>query len=159
MMTIRKKVLIVLGSVLVLVTLLCGVCAYMFMSSQYGTQHLAQDYYLLRRRSGISIGARWTDPGYITVVTPDVIDLDWDREFIVVKQDPREMPGVPDTGIINWYIIDIADYEPFASRLEPLSYEEYLEMRKVLSVSSKLGLLEPGQEPWEVYEHKYAKDD
>jgi len=97
--------------------------------------------------------------GYIIVVTPDVIDLDWNEEFIVVKQDPREMSGAPDTGVINWYIIDIANYEPFASHLEPLSYHEYLEMRRALSVPSELGLLEPEQETWETYEHRHAEGD
>jgi hypothetical protein len=92
---VRRIAPVLISVVLTLSTLACiGVCD-MFAPSPWEITH---GYYLLNDEFGVSIHTRSGRSTYPYVVRSDVIDLDWNSEFIVVKQNPREELGEPDTG-------------------------------------------------------------
>jgi hypothetical protein len=149
---VRRIAPVLISVVLTLSTLACiGVCD-MFAPSPWEITH---GYYLLNDEFGVSIHTRSGRSTYPYVVRSDVIDLDWNSEFIVVKQNPREELGEPDTGVANWYIIDVVNQVTFG----PYTYAEYIRERARLSVSDSLELLEPGQELWEGYRRKHRQED
>jgi hypothetical protein len=114
----------------------------------------APGYYLLDNEFGISIHTRSGPSTYPYVIKSDVIDFDWDEQFIVVKQDPREHIDEPDTGVVWWYIVEIVGQRTHG----PFTYEQYVEKRTELSVTDELELLEPEEEPWEAFERKHGDD-
>lgn len=139
-MTARRIVTVSPSVVLTFTTLACiGVCD-MFAPSPW---EIVNGYYLLDNEFGVSIHTRYGRSTYPYVVGSDEIDLDWNSEFIVVKQNLRDEPGEPDTGDTNWYIIDVVNQVTSG----PLTYAEYLLERTRLSVSDSLELLEPEQGP------------
>ena len=104
-------------------------------------QEITQGYYITHNEFGTSILMRSGRSTYDYVVRPDVIEFDWDEHFMVVKQNPREEVGVPDTGIIKWYIIDIAHRRTIGG----MPYLDYLEKRIELSVPDELDMLAPDE--------------
>jgi hypothetical protein len=146
----RERVLASLGGVLLLVAIgTCFCIAYRFLPPD---SRITDDYYLLRSSTyGTSIGATWTDPGTIQIIGPEIVDLDWNEEFIVVKQIRRDEQSTSDGAVINWYIIEVEKHRPLGSTPDPLSYDEYLETRKALSIPNDLDLLKPDQESWIAY--------
>ena len=147
----RWTILGLICCVLVLNTVACiGVCD-MFAPRPW---EFAPGYYLLNNEFGISIHTRSGRSTYPYVVESDVIDFDWNKEFIVVKQDPREDIDESDTGVVQWYIVDAVSQRTYG----PFTYEQYIEKRTELSVSNSLELLEPGEEPWEAFKRKHGED-
>ena len=104
-------------------------------------QEITEGYYITHNEFGSSIQRRSGRSTYEYVVSPDVIEFDWDEHFMVVKQNPREDLGVPDTGVIKWYIIDIAHRRTIGG----MSYLDYLKKRIELSVPDELDLLAPDE--------------
>ena len=152
-MITREEVLVSLGGVLLLVAVgacFCTACWFIPSGSR-----ITDDYYLLRSSThGASIGATWTDLGAIQVVGPEVVDLDWNEEFIVVKQVRGSGQNISHGAVINWYIIEVERHRPLGSKPEPLSYDEYLELGEALSVPDHLDLLEPDQGHWVAHESR-----
>jgi hypothetical protein len=143
----RQKILILTGGIaisIIIFVILCIVCIFLPPGSK-----ITDDYRLLRRSPhDVSIGATWTDPGTAEIIGPEVVDLDWNEEFIVVKQIPWGK------AVTNWYVIEIDKHRPIGPKPAPLSYDEYLELRETLGVPSDLDLLEPDQESWVAYESR-----
>ena len=104
-------------------------------------QEITEGYYVTHNEFGTSIQRRSGRSTYDWIVRPDVIEYDWDETFIVVKQNPREDLGEPDTGVIKWYIIDIAHRR----KIGGMSYLDYLKKRMELSVPDELDMLAPDE--------------
>jgi hypothetical protein len=89
--------------------------------------------------SSISLtGITRCDSEYYThVISPQVIGTDWNEDFIVVKRDADDLIDFPED--IEWYIIDVSTQIVHG----PYQYDEYVQKRDELSVSSNLELLSP----------------
>lgn len=92
--------------------------------------------------SGYSIATScgWTGSGWLyeVVVPNEVVEIGWNDEFVLAKQHPRDYPEPADTAITNWYIIDVTTDKVYG----PLSYEQFLEKKLELSVSSEIELMD-----------------
>jgi hypothetical protein len=107
--------------------------------------HLISNYNLVCQVSGCLIGHSCDNTSCAVYNTYKVIDVDWDRDFMIIKTQQ------PDDRTLNWYVINIADGKIFG----PFSYEEYLDERQTLFVSEQIDLLDPGKMDFEIYGQKH----
>jgi hypothetical protein len=153
----RKAFIIFLGVIALSLLVLIILCIVLYTVPP-GSK-ITDDYRLVRGSwQGTYIGATSTDPGVTTVVCPEVIDLDWNEEFIVVKQIVSDNEQIPfQSPGTYWYVIEVENHRPFGPKPAPLSYNEYLELRESLSVPQDLDFLKLDQEPWTAYKARRKK--
>jgi len=75
------------------------------------------------------------------VVLPNVIEIDWNNNFIVAKRDNEDFDygRVEDLpGGLEWYIIDVKDHNVWG----PYLYDDYLNKREEIPVPPEIDLLE-----------------
>ncbi len=66
--------------------------------------------------------------GFIETVGPTIIELEYDSNYIVIKQNPRNFPDAPNKEIINYYIVFVkkSNDDGFNNNLVgPLSLSEF----------------------------------
>jgi hypothetical protein len=71
------------------------------------------------------------------IISPQIIDTDWNDDFIVVKRDADDLTDIPEN--IEWYIIDVQGQIVYG----PLQFDKYIDKRNELSVPRDLELLSP----------------
>ena len=71
------------------------------------------------------------------IISPQIIDSDWNNDFIVAKRDADDLTDIPDD--IEWYIIDVKKQTVYG----PYHFDEYIDKRNELLVPSNLELLKP----------------
>jgi hypothetical protein len=120
-------------------------------------EHLTDDFYLIAvdTREELGVSYRTSENGYSQWVGAKVVSVDYNNNFIIVKQQPT------DTDTTLYYIIDI-DYvkkerEKYASRIDtvppryfffpienpvPLTFEGFMSKRKELNVPDSLNFAE-----------------
>jgi hypothetical protein len=91
--------------------------------------------------SGSSISltgiTRCDDDNYTHVISPQIIEADWNDDFIIVKRDVDDLTDSPED--IQWYIIDVQEQVVYGA----YSFDEYVQKRNELSVPKELKLLSP----------------
>jgi hypothetical protein len=71
------------------------------------------------------------------VISPQIIDSDWNDDFIVVKRDADDLTDRSED--IEWYIIDVKRQIVYG----PYIFIEYIDKRDELSIPNDLELLSP----------------
>lgn len=71
------------------------------------------------------------------VISPQIIDSDWNDDFIVVKRDADDLTDRAED--IEWYIIDVKRQIVYG----PYIFIEYIDKRDELSIPNDLELLSP----------------
>lgn len=77
------------------------------------------------------------DDNYTHVISPQIIEIDWNEDFIVVKRDADDMTDFQED--IEWYIIDVSTQTVHG----PYQYSRYVQKRDELLVPSELEFLGP----------------
>lgn len=144
-MLISRKAYLILICIIFIITTACIGCMGITEIGSPEATKLINDYHLVCQVSGCLIGSPSGFSSYSIYNTYEVIDVDWDSEFMVIKT--RQ----PDEITLNWHIINIASEEI----LGPFSYEEYLLQRQNLSISEQINLLEPEKGDFEIYGQKH----
>lgn len=83
------------------------------------------------------VGTRCDGDKFYHIISPQIIDTDWNDDFIVVKRDADDLTDIPENS--EWYIIDVQGQIVYG----PLQFDKYIDKRNELSVPRDLELLSP----------------
>jgi hypothetical protein len=106
-------------------------------------ENVVGNYYLIATDAGedMNLGFKHSESSYWTMVRNTVYAVGFNKEFIIVKQHPREFPSQPDNTITNYFIVPIYSrviHSMDKDVIGPLSKEAFEDKKIELGIDKDL---------------------